>query len=426
MRAGAEEVVDAARAGRRIGWNRSFRALLGAQVCATVGDGIRQAAFPLLAYALTDDYLQVAGLTFALMLPWLLFSLPAGAIADRFDRRRLLVLMSVARAAVLVGLAASVLTGTASIPVLYAAAFAVGVTHVVFATASQAVVPATVERSRLEPANARIAIAEIVGNEFMGPMVGGVLFALAVYSPFLAIAGLAVLGSLAASQMRGDFRPAQDPAEAGQSLTRNIVVGLRWLLRHRVLRIVAFASAMMALVDTAAVAILVIYAAEIHGISEVGYGVLIAVSGIGGITGSLIAGRIARGTRTLPVMLTGVALLAMAQFGLAAAPEAVVAGLALFAGGVAYGLWGVVSLTLRQRLAPDALLARAGAGHRLFALGGSAVGALFGGVMATMFGLRAAYAIGGVLVVVVFVVVSARLTSHGLAKAIEAAESGRP
>lgn len=399
----------------------AFRALLGAQACSTLGDGIRQAAFPLLAAALTRDPILVAGLTFALMLPWLLFSLHAGAIADRVDRRRLLLLMAAARTVLLGLLAASVATDTLSLPILYAVAFAVGTAQVVFTTTAQAVVPATVQRTHLEPANARIAAAEILGNEFVGPLIGGALFALAVVAPFLALAALAALGTLAVSRMHGTFEPARDPNEDGRSLVDNIRVGLRWLFRHEVLRIVAVIAAAMAFVDTAAFAILVLYASDILGLGEVGFGVLIGVSGAGGLLGSLASGRLARGRRVRPVLVVSVALLASGQIGLAVATDAAVAGAALFVAGVAYGLWGVVSLTLRQRLAPDALLARAGAGHRLLALGGSALGAMLGGVLASVYGLRATYATGGVILLGALIAAWALLTQERLAAATAAA-----
>ena len=128
---------------------------------------------------------------------------------------------------------------------------------------------------------------------------------------------------------------------------------------------------------------------------------LLGIAGVGGITGSLLSGRISRGARSRPVILTSVALLAAAQLGLAVANVFAVAAAALFVASMAYGLWGVVSLTLRQRLAPDALLARAGAGHRLLALGFSALGALLGGFVARAFGLRATYAVGALLLALV-------------------------
>lgn len=404
-------------------WTPSFRALLGAQVCSTFGDGIRSVAFPALAAAITRDPVLVAGLTFALMLPWLLFSLHAGAIADRADRRSLLVMMSAARVALLLLLAVSVVTDTVTIPLLYLVAFLVGVTHVLFTTTAQAVVPSTVDRRQLEPANARIASAEIIGNEFAGPLIGGALFALAVVAPFLAIAGLAVLGTFASWRMRGDFRPVRDPAEEGQSITANIKVGIRWLARHEVLRVVAGVAALMAFVDTAALAILVLYVSDILGRGTFVYGVLVGMVGVGGITGSLLSGRIARGGRIRPVMITSTALLAAGQFGLAFARDIVHAALSLIAAGLAYGLWGVVSLTLRQRLAPNALLARAGAGHRLLALGFSALGALLGGVVARTFGLRATYAVGGCLLIGAFVAITTLLTRDRLDAAEAAADA---
>lgn len=151
------------------------------------GDGIYYTALPLLAATLTRDPLRVAAVDVASQLPWLLFALPAGALVDRWDRRRVLWLTDAYRGLVLAALAVAVVAGWASIPVLAAAGFLLGTGGTLFVPASLSIIPAIVSRepSRLERANGRLAAAQTVGLHFLGPPAGGALFSLARSAPFV-------------------------------------------------------------------------------------------------------------------------------------------------------------------------------------------------------------------------------------------------
>lgn len=400
---------------------RAFWSLVSASALSNLGDGIRLAAFPALAAMLTRDPLLVAGLTFAMRLPWLLFGLHAGAIADRYDRRRLMVVMGSVRASVLIALAVAVLFDWTSIALLYVVAFVVGVAEVVFDTSAQAIVPSLVDREELETANGRVVAAEIVGNEFAGPSLGGALFAVAVAAPFVVNGGLAAGAVAFLFVIHGTFRPAR--ARGGGSMTGDIIEGLRWLARHRVLRAITVLAGTMSFLDSAAYAILVLYAAEILGLGTLGFGLLITASGAGGIIGSLVSGRVTRGGHVRPVMLGAVAALGIAQLGIGLTSHPLAAGALWAAAGCGYGLWGVVSMSLRQRLVPDTMLARVGSGHRLVALGAAPLGAVSGGVIASHYGLRATFLFGAGVLALAFVFAARVLTSARIAAATARADA---
>ena len=161
----------------------------GATFLANIGDGIRLAAFPLLAASLTDDPLAVATVAAAQFLPWLLFGLMAGSWADRFPSRRLLVTADALRTVVLGVLVAGIALGWAGIALVVAAAVVLGVGETVRDTAAQSTIPRLVAAPLLERANSRLVAGEIVGNEFVGPPVGAALFAVGAALPFAANGG---------------------------------------------------------------------------------------------------------------------------------------------------------------------------------------------------------------------------------------------
>ena len=150
-----------------------FRLLWTSTALSNLADGILKVALPLLAIRFTDSPTLIAGLAFALTLPWLLFALPAGALADRVDRRQAMVLANTLRAALLAGLAVAILVGVGSIWALYAAAFCVGIAETIYDTSAQSILPQVVEHQQLPRANGLLFAAETTTNEFIGrPWVG--------------------------------------------------------------------------------------------------------------------------------------------------------------------------------------------------------------------------------------------------------------
>ncbi len=371
------------------GLGASYWRLFGAASLSSLADGSLKVALPLLARSYTDAPLAIAGVGFAAMLPWLLFSLPSGAIVDRSDRRTVLLGANLARAAILTLAAALAVAGFGSIALIYGVAFGAGVAETCYATAASAIVPQLVDRTQLDRANALQQIADQATNQFAGPALGGLLAGVGVG---LALGGPAVVWAAAAVMLvvlGGAFRARRAPAPAA-SLRSDIALGLRFLARSVVLRSVSLCVAVTNFAGAAAAAVFVVYAVgpgSALGLSPGGFGLLMAVSAVGSVVGSLLI-RVATTTLGHRILL---ATNALTQALLIAAPvltdDVVVIGAAYALGGLGVALWNVGTVTLRQRIVPEHLLGRVISTHRLIAWGSLALGALAGGVVAQTAGL---------------------------------------
>ena len=327
------------------GLGTAFRRLWAASTVSSLGDGMYLAALPLLAATLTRDPLAVSVVTFAGWLPWLLFALPAGALVDRLDRRRVMWTVDAARALVVGALTVAVLAGWASIPLLAVAGFLVGAGQTLFENAAQAMVVAVAGRDprRLERANGQLVASLTVGQQLIGPPAGSAAFAFAPWLPFLAdavsfgaSAGLvaAINGQFQPEGVPGGVpedspagalephRPVPGPPEGEPSpaaelaapvvhsppsppvlpsspspptvrnLRAEIAEGLRFLFGHRLLRACVLLVSASNLAFMAGEAVLVLFATEELGLGSRGYGLLLAAVALGGLPGSLLAARV--------------------------------------------------------------------------------------------------------------------------------------
>lgn len=227
----------------RVRLGRNFAKLWLAQGVSNLGDGLYLTALPLLAATLTRDPFTVSAVMFAEWLPWLLFGLLSGALLDRWDRRRVMWMVDAARLVAVGGLAAAVLTGWASIPLLMLTGFLLGTGQTLVDTGSQALIPALVSRDpgRLERANGRLLGTQMVTQELAGPPAGGFLFSVANWIPFAVDAvSFGVSSALVAAIPGRRAAPGSTLAPGRRtSLRAEIAEGLRWLFAHRVLRAMA-------------------------------------------------------------------------------------------------------------------------------------------------------------------------------------------
>jgi MFS family permease len=366
---------------------------------------VEVAALPLLAATLTRDPALFAGVLTATRLPWLLFPLHAGVLIDRVDRKRLIAGTQVVRGALVAVLAVAVIGGWASIWLLYAIAFLLGIGEVVVDVTNQVLLPHLVAPGQLERANGRLFGAEIVANEFAGPPLGGLLFGVAAALPVLFDSVSFVVAGVLTAAIPGAFVVARGDSPA--RVRSDIAEGIRWLLSHRSIRTLAFVGAALNAVRMAGFATLALYALEVIGVGGFGYGLLIATGGIGYIAGSFGAERTLPRFRRGDVFLASVVsevLLAIA-FGLAL--HVVVLGAALALTGYTAAMWDVSATSLRQTEVPDHLSGRVNSAYRFFQWGSMPFGAFAGGLIADAFGLRAPWIAGAVFLSLV-TLVSAR------------------
>ncbi len=350
---------------KRGGLDRRFHTLWGASAASNLGDGIWLVAAPLLAATLTRDPTLIAGLAFAQRLPWLLFGLIGGALADRLDRRRTMVVVALLRASLVGVLGLAVLFDWASMPLLYVVFFLIATGETLFDTSALALLPAVVPREPLPKANARLGGTWTVTNQFVGPPLGGLLYSVAAGLPFLVGAGGLCAAAGLLSTLRGSFRPERADDAPRHTLRAEIGEGLQWLWSQPLLRTISLAMGVLNLTLVAQVAIMVLYAEERLGLGPGGYGFLITAYGVGGVAGSLIAERILLRTGESGYLRLAIVFEAAAPAALALATDAVLAGAILVLFGLHAMVWGVFLTSLRQELTPDRLRGRVGSVHAL-------------------------------------------------------------
>ena len=391
----------------RNGLGPDFAKLWSAQAVSSVGDGVYATALPLLAATLTRRPLPISAVVFAEWLPWLLFGLLAGALVDRWDRRRVLWVVDTARLAAVGTFAAAVLLGLVSIPLLMLTGFVLGTGQTLVDTAAQALIPTLVsrDRQRLERANGRLQGTHVLCDHLAGPPAGGLLFSAAAWLPF----GVDALSFAASSALVASI-PARRAAPAGSegeaptsvdqraSLRAEVAEGLRWLAGHRVLRAMAVLTAGVNLLSVAHGAVLVLFAQQRLGLGSVGFGLLLTAAAVGGLAGSVLAPWLSSRAGPARVMVAGFVVGGLARVGIGLTRSPLVAGGLLAATGAFPTIYNVVFGSLRQRLIPDRLLGRVNSAYSLCTYGAVPLGALLGGALASRFGLPAPFLVAGALI----------------------------
>jgi len=390
----AESVVPA-----RLG--RSFRWLLSATVINNIGDGIAISAGPLLVASQTRDPFLVSMALLSQYLPVLLFGVLGGTIADRVDRRRMVVVVDLARAVVLSVLVITVVSGNVNIAVVLATLFLLGTAETFADSASSALLPGLVDRNDLGIANARLQGAFLVTNQLVAPPIGAFLFAAGMALPFATNAACFALGAVLISRV---VASASHELREQSSLRAEMVEGIRWLLAHPPMRTLALTIFTFNVTFGAAWSVLVLYAIERLGMDEVGFGLLTTATAIGGIIGVLSYGRLERRFSLADIMRAGLIIETLTHLSLAlnTVPAIALATFVVF--GAHEFVWGTTSTVVRQRAVPDELLGRVGGVYRVAIMGGLVIGTPIGGLLARTFGITAPFwfgFVGSALLVVI-------------------------
>ncbi len=370
---------------------------------SNLADGIVKVALVLVAIQYTRSPALIAGLTFAITLPWLLFALHAGVLADRLDRRRAMLAANLVRATLLAVLALAIGLGFGSIWLLYAVALGLGFAETIHDTAAASTLPQVVSRDQLTRANSRLFAAELTANEFVGPPLGGFLVAASAFVAFTTPAALWMVAVVALFFVRGSFR-----AERTQQTTvrEDLVEGLRFLWKNRILRTLTIMIGGFNFASSAMLAIFVLYAVgpgSAMGLSEQQFGFLLATIAAGSFAGSFVAERIERvlgRSRSLILsLIAGAALVGIPA--LTANPFVI--GAVFLIGGVGVVVWNVIVVSLRQRIIPNHLLGRGTSSHRLVAWGTRPLGTMAGGLLAETIGLRPVFVVTTLIVLTLLV-----------------------
>jgi predicted MFS family arabinose efflux permease len=372
---------------RRFG--AGFRWLIASSWVSNLGDGIAIAAGPLLVASMTHDPILVALAALLQWLPPLVFGLYAGALADRLDRRLIIVTVDLMRAVVLVLLTLAVATDVVSIWLVLVAMFLLGTAEVFADNTSATLMPMLVHRDDLAIANARLTTGFITVNQLAGPPIGAALFALGHAVPFAAQAVVVALGAVLIS------RVALPPHGRGPApdthIRHDIAEAFRWVLHNAAVRTLVLTIFVFNITFGAAWSILVLYATERLGMGPIGFGLLTTVSAVGGLVGTLSYGWITRRVSLGNLMRIGLVFETLTMLSLAVTTTPWVAMLIFFAFGAHAFIWGTTSLTVRQRTVPTDLQGRVGSVNLVGVFGGLVIGSGIGGVLAQHWGVTAPF-----------------------------------
>lgn len=366
-----------------------FWALWTATAAANLADGIFKLALPLLATQFTNSPALVAGVAFAVRLPWLLFALVAGVLADRFDRRRMMLYANLLRVIVLMGMVIVSLMNGMSLPILYLSAILLGIAETLADTASSSILPSLVQPEALEVANARLVGVITLTNEFIGPPLGGALAAISLVLALGTSSALYLVAAAAILLIGGSYKAPSYTSDKPQSIMAEIASFLRYVWPDRLLRALVVIVGVMNLGWSAWMSIMVLYVVTPGpgGLSEFGYGIMLTSIGIGGLVGTLIAVPLVKrfGRRwAIGADIVGTFVM-LAIPAITANPWAI--GAAAVIGGIGGAMWSIVVSSIRQQVVPDDMLGRTSGVFRLFGYGALPLGSVLAGFIAEISGI---------------------------------------
>ncbi len=384
---------------RRVRLGASYWKLWVASVVSNLGDGVAQIAYPWLASAVTRDPLLIAIIAVAQRLPWLVFSLPAGVITDRTDRRKVMMAMDLARMVLTLGVAFAVTAEASGLPspdaiaggldietntflytVLVVASFLFGMAEVLRDNAAQTILPAIVEPATLEKANGRLWGAEMVANSFAGPPLGSLLIGVLFALPFFVDAGTFAVAAGLVFLITGEFRSGEGGG-GKVAWRKEIAEGFSWLWRHDVLRPMAIILGLLNGLGMATFATFVLFAQEVLDVDAFAFALLMTAGAAGGVLGSVMASKISEvvGSGASLFMTLSGSVVASVVIGVASWWPLVWVVFAIES--FLSVLWNVITVSFRQTIIPDKLLGRVNSVYRFFGWGMMPIGLFVGGAI---------------------------------------------
>ena len=424
---------------------RSYWKLWLATAISNLGDGVSMVAYPWLASAVTRSPILIAAAGFASRLPWLIFTLHAGVLTDRFDRRKLIVGMDFLRGVLTVFVGGVVFLNKDTLPslndltsitdlktnwslyiTLVVTAFLFGLAEVLRDNSAQTLMPSVVDKENLEKANSRMWSAESLTNSFIGPPLGSLLIGIAIFLPFFFDAVSFFIAVALIASLAGSFRPIQSDAPREKiNFRAEIGEGFDWLWVHPLLRPMAIILGCMNGLGTMVGAVYILFAQEVLHTTVFIFAILGTAGAIGGTIGGFFAPKVSAKLGSGPSLALALAAAPIGNLiiGLTSSWQ-VVWVVTAFETFVAI-LWNTITVSLRQSIIPPALLGRVNSVYRFFAWGSIPIGMFVGGGLVTVMthvvsresALRAPYLISVVLGLLLWALAAPCLTTAKIEKA---------
>lgn len=418
---------------------KNYWRLWSASFASNLGDGIASVAYPWLASSVTRSPLLIALIAFASRAPWLIFTLFAGVMSDRFNKKRILVAMDTVRGFLTIAVALTVTLTASSLPalnelttitevdthwvlysVLLVTSILFGMAEVLRDNTAQTFLPHIVDKEKLEKANGRLWSAESIGNTFVGPPLGSFIIGIAIFLPFWIDATSFFIAAAVIASISGSFDIPEDKKQEKIYFKADIKEGFQWLWNHSFFRTLAIVLGCMNFTGSLVGATFILYAQEVLHTSVRVFAILGTAGAIGGLAGSMFGEKVSSKIGGGPSLR--IAIISIPLFNIVIAVTTswqvlwIVTALEMFTA----VLWNLITVSLRQSTIPSEILGRVNSVYRFFAWGPIPLGVFAGGAIVSLFenafsretSLRLIYVVGAAIGVLLTVFAAPLLTSE--------------
>jgi len=384
----------------RVPLGHDFSRIWSASLLTNLVDGVLRLAAPLLAVSLTQDPILIGALSALGLLPWLFFAIPIGAIVDRVDRRKALVLGNLLRALIAFFIAFAVLQGFINIWLLLISVFFFGICEVLVDTTSQSVLPQILDKSNYERGNSRLQISEVIVSQFAGAPLSGFLYAVSIALPFyfsttgFILAGLLIL--LFPFEREINARKEGEVGQAKLGLKGDIKFALNYLYQDKQIFSIVVITTSLGFFYSLSNAIAPLFILKELNVSPAMFGVVLAIGGIGALIGSIAAPMASKYLGRGRALAINVFLASLLVIFIGLSPNAYFFVVVSVLIGFTISVWNILLMSLYQSLIPPELYGRIHGARRTIVWGLMPIGSLLGGVIARG-GLRLPFLIGGAI-----------------------------
>ncbi len=423
----------------------SYWKLWSATGISNLGDGITSIAYPWLASAVTRSPLLIALSAVVSRLPWLIFTLHAGVITDRFNRKHIIVAMDSLRGVLTIAVGLFVYLERDSLPslneltsltnlqtnytlytVILITAFLFGLAEVLRDNSAQTLMPAVVEDKDLEKANGRMWSAESLTNSFIGPPIGSFIIAIAIFLPFFIDAATFFFAAALIASMKPTVKSFSPEAKTGPiNFKAEIKEGFTWLWSHTLLRPMAIILGLLNGIASLTGAVFILFAQEVLQTTVFIFAILGTAGAVGGIAGGILGPKVSEKIGSGRSLALALFVMPLSTLLIGLTSQWYIVWVLVVVETFTAVLWNVVTVSLRQSLIPTNLLGRVNSVYRFFAWGTIPIGTLLGGGLVSILedplgremAFRSVYFVGAALGFILFIYAIRVLTTEAIDRA---------
>lgn len=367
---------------KRLGKN--FYKLLSGVSITMIGDGLTLIAIPWIATTLTDKSIFISMVSAAMVLPWLLFSLPVGVLIDRVSHRTLMVFTSFLRFMILSLLAIMVYFDWINIYWLIIFTFFIGVAKVIFDSTAQTTVSKVVEHNHLEKANGYMVTSITIMDDIVGKGIGGFLLSLGLFIPLLFDAMTSLITIPILLTIRGAYREEnieRSQLKQNNSFFEELKDGISWVWSSKFIRGLALLSIFVTTMFASLVSIQVLFIQEVLELDSSGYGMLMVIAAFGAIIGGQLSGKVKNVLGTNKGMLLSLIVMGISLGLVGTVSHWAIVAILYIIGNFSVVVWNVFRVSFLQRVVPKELIGRVLSIFRFVSWGMSPLGMLLGGII---------------------------------------------